>query len=629
MTKTNLSIFIICIYAFNCFSQSKNLTPKDLQTATIDSCLSWMQNNAYTGKDLDNFHAIGLQTLKRSQKESEIKTIAKVHEEMANWHSYNGTFPGDSIIHHANKALNIYIQLDDKKKIADTYRALSIDYINVRELDKSQDVLFKAISLYEEMEDETGLGRAYRTLGALYQIMEDYEKSIEYLNKAVPILEKAENYAGVAIAQFSLIQSYGELGEFEKAYEAADYCLETVRKKVPEETFIMVRGHSYRGEVYLKDKKYDKALEDFIKAWEICSAKIGKERCATYETEIGKVYLLQNNYEKALKHLLAGVKEYEKKGTTTLVTQYEDLAKCYEMLGDYKNALFYNSKAKTNEINDLKGTIENLEAETIVKYETGKKDEALANQAALLAQKTKTQNLIIAVAALLGLLLLSLLYFFNKNKKATQIIRKKNAENELLLKEIHHRVKNNLEMVKSLIALQSAQIEDGATRDAMIASQNRVQSMGIIHQKLYQGENLGSIEMKDYFINLSEGILDTFDAEDKVKIKCAMNNLNLDVDTAVPIGLIVNELLTNALKYAFPDKNTGEINISLEKTNENILKLVVSDNGIGKTKDLAPKGTGFGSQLVSLLTRQLNGKMTESSESGTLVEFEFSIDKAA
>lgn len=629
MTKTNLSIFIICIYAFNCFSQSKNLTPKDLQTATIDSCLSWMRNNAYTGKDLDNFHAIGLQTLKRSQKESEIKTIAEVHEEMANWHSYNGTFPGDSIIHHANKALNIYIQLDDKKKIADTYRALSIDYINVRELDKSQDVLFKAISLYEEMEDEAGLGRAYRTLGALYQIMEDYEKSIEYLNKAVPILEKAENYAGVAIAQFSLIQSYGELGEFEKAYKAADYCLETVRKKVPEETFIMVRGHSYRGEVYLKEKKYDKALEDFISAWEICSAKIGKERCATYETEIGKVYLLQNSYEKALKHLLAGVKEYEKKGTTTLVTQYEDLAKCYEMLGDYKNALFYNSKAKTNQINDLKGTIENLEAETIVKYETGKKDEALANQAALLAQKTKTQNLIIAVAALLGLLLLSLLYFFNKNKKATQIIRVKNAENELLLKEIHHRVKNNLEMVKSLIALQSAQIEDGATRDAMIASQNRVQSMGIIHQKLYQGENLGSIEMKDYFINLSEGILDTFDAEEKVKIKCAMDNLNLDVDTAVPIGLIVNELLTNALKYAFPDKNTGEINISLEKTNENILKLVVSDNGIGKTKGLAPKGTGFGSQLVSLLTIQLNGKMTESSESGTLVEFEFSIDKAA
>ncbi|MEO1030628.1 MAG: histidine kinase dimerization/phosphoacceptor domain -containing protein [Bacteroidota bacterium] len=629
MTKTIITILAVYLLTYASFSQSEIPSPEDLKTISIDSCLSWMRHNAYTGKDLDNFHAIGLQTLKRSQNESDIRTIAEVHEELANWHSYNGTFSGDSIIHHANKALGYYLELDDKKKVADTYRTLSIDYINVRELDKSQDVLFKAITLYEEMEDEAGLGRAYRTLGALYQVMEDYEKSVEYLSKAVPILEKAENYSGVAIAQFGLIQSYGELGEFEKAYQAADYCLETVRKKVPEETFIMVRGHSYRGEVYLKEKRYDEALNDFIKAWELCSEKIGKERCATYETEIGKVYLLQNNYKKALEHLLAGVKEYEKKGTTTLVTQYEDLAKCYEMLGDFEKALFYKTKAHNNQVNDLEGTIENLEAETIVKYETGKKDEALASQASLLEQKTKTQNLIIAVAALLGLLLVSLLYFFNKNKKATKIIRAKNAENELLLKEIHHRVKNNLEMVKSLIALQSAQIEDSETKDAMIASQNRVQSMGIIHQKLYQGENLGSIEMKDYFLNLSEGILDTFNAEDRVKIECAMDNLDLDVDTAVPIGLIVNELLTNALKYAFPEHKKGQISISLEKTENNHLKLKVSDNGIGKVKGLAPKGTGFGSQLVQLLTQQLNGKMTEQTEQGTLIEFDFLIDTAA
>jgi two-component sensor histidine kinase len=101
------------------------------------------------------------------------------------------------------------------------------------------------------------------------------------------------------------------------------------------------------------------------------------------------------------------------------------------------------------------------------------------------------------------------------------------------------------------------------------------------------------------------------------------------VDTAVPIGLIVNELLTNALKYAFPENKGGAISISLEKTNANNLKLKVSDNGIGKVKGLAPKGTGFGSQLVNLLTQQLNGKMTERSESGTLIEFDFLTDTAA
>lgn len=264
-----------------------------------------------------------------------------------------------------------------------------------------------------------------------------------------------------------------------------------------------------------------------------------------------------------------------------------------------------------------------------IKYETEKKDEALAAQATLLDQKSKTQTLFIVIACLLFVFLLSLLYFFQKSKKATRIIRAKNAENELLLKEIHHRVKNNLEMVKSLIALQSAQIEDPATKDAMIASQNRVQSMGIIHQKLYQGTSLGSIEMKDYFINLSEGILDTFNAEDRIRIECAMDNLDLDVDTAVPIGLIVNELLTNALKYAFPDQQKGVIKLSLEKDEQENLKLLVRDNGIGKTEGLAPKGTGFGSQLVKLLTRQLNGKMIERNEEGTYVEFDFLIRKTA
>lgn len=629
MTKTNLSLLIVCLIVYNTFSQSPTLTPKDLQTATIDSCLSWMRNNAYTGKDLDNFHNVGLQTLQRSLASKDTQIISQVHEELANWHGYNGVFSPDSVVYHSEKVLKYQLLGNDKKKIADTYRTLAIDYINVRKLGASQDVLFKAISLYEELEEELGLASAYRTLGSLHQVMEDFQKSIDYTLKAIPILEKNKEYASVAIAQFNLIIGYGEIGEFEKAYKAADYCLNLIKTKASEEIFIPVRAHSYRGEVYVKAKEYNNALKDFIKAWELCIANIGEERCATYRTEIGQVYLLQNNYKKALEHLSAGVKAYEEKGQTSMIQQYLDLSETYAKLGDFENALAYKDKANINSKKVLEDKIANLETETIVKYETGKKDEALASQALLIEQKSKAQSLIFAVALLLSLLLISLLYFFNKNKKATKIIRAKNAENELLLKEIHHRVKNNLEMVKSLIALQSAQIEDTATKDAMIASQNRVQSMGIIHQKLYQGDNLGSIEMKDYFLNLSEGILDTFNAEEKIKIECAMDNLNLDVDTAVPIGLIVNELLTNALKYAFPENKKGEISISLEKFKSNHLKLKVSDNGIGKVKGLAPKGTGFGSQLVSLLTQQLNGKMVERSEKGTLIEFDFLIDTAA
>ena len=623
MKKVIFSIILVCFYAGLGFSQSKTLNVNNLKNQPVDSILSWMQSNETSEKTLDQFHSIGLNTLRRSLETAPDSTIAQIHESLASWHSYNGIFPPDSVVYHAEKALDYHIKANDKQKIADTYRSLSIDYLNTGELEKAQEVLFKSIALYEDLDDDSGLGSAYRTLGVKYRVTGDFEKSIAATNQAIPLLEKTENYSALAIAQFNLIVGYGELGEFEKAYEAAEYCLEIVRTKVPEEIFVPVRAYSYRGDVYIKAKDYDNALKDYLTAWNLCIEHIGEERCATYRTEIGKIYLLQEKYELALDHLLAGVKSYEDKGQIGFVQPYLDLAETYRKLGDFENALLYREKAYANSEKRLEDKISSVESEMAIKYETEKKDEALASQAALIEQKNKTQLLFIVIASLLFLFLLSLLYFFYKNKKATKIIRVKNAEKELLLKEIHHRVKNNLEMVKSLIALQSAQIEDPATKDAMIASQNRVQSMGIIHQKLYQGENLGSIEMKDYFINLSEGVLDSFNASDKVKIECAMDNLELDVDTAVPIGLIVNELLTNALKYAFPEQEQGIIKLSLEKESDHNLKLEIRDNGVGKTRGIVPIGTGFGSQLVKLLTQQLNGKMRERIDKGTHIEFDF------
>ena len=216
---------------------------------------------------------------------------------------------------------------------------------------------------------------------------------------------------------------------------------------------------------------------------------------------------------------------------------------------------------------------------------------------------------------------------YQSRAKKNKLLAIKNAENELLLKEIHHRVKNNLEIVSGLLALQSSQIDDQGTKDAMQESQNRVNSIGIVHQKLYQGTNLGAIEMKDYVLNLSESILDSFGAEGKVNLELAMEHLDLDIDTAVPLGLIINELITNTVKYAFPNNQKGKLTIKLEKQPDNILHLVVSDNGVGKSG--ITQGTGFGGQLISLLTHQLNGTMSEDNLNGTTVIFDFKLKKSA
>ena len=133
MIKTISTLFIACILPCVCFSQSK-ISSSDLKAVSIDSSLSWMRTNAYTGEDLDNFHAIGLQTLKRSLETKNSGTIAEAHKELANWHGYNGIFSPDSVVYHSEKTLEYLIKGTDEKKIADTYRTLSIDYLNGREL---------------------------------------------------------------------------------------------------------------------------------------------------------------------------------------------------------------------------------------------------------------------------------------------------------------------------------------------------------------------------------------------------------------------------------------------------------------------------------------------------------------
>jgi len=199
----------------------------------------------------------------------------------------------------------------------------------------------------------------------------------------------------------------------------------------------------------------------------------------------------------------------------------------------------------------------------------------------------------------------------------------KNNQNVLLLKEIHHRVKNNLEVVSGLLALQSAKMDDPTMQEVMLASQNRVHSMGILHQKLYQSEHLAFIEMKNYFENLCINILDSYNETERINVTIDMKELEMDVDTAVPLGLIVNELLTNALKYAFPKGERGNIQLSLENLNEDNFQLKISDNGVGKALGAKVQGTGFGTQLVDLLTRQIDGSLIQDISNGTMILINF------
>jgi two-component sensor histidine kinase len=435
-------------------------------------------------------------------------------------------------------------------------------------------------------------------IGNSYLSLKDYPNALQYFKLALAQSERYQFYNNLADIYIALNDLYTITGEYAKAELNARQAIRY--STLLDNNFMLMRSWLSLAKLQNRTRRSDVAIASLKTCLQVATENFGD------------------------KFFLSKV--------------YEELGKAYAATGDYKNA--YTAFLKYDGLEDSVFTADADQrvAKLQTEFDVANKESTIKTQQHSLKQQKRVQLLTLGAAGLLLLILVGLFRTYqtkrkvnNKLEKLNQNLEqknvqldKRNAENELLLKEIHHRVKNNLEIVSGLLALQAAQIDHPSAQAVMQSSQNRVLSMGIIHQKLYQKENLAGIEMKDYFQNLSESVLDTFNAIGRIKILLPMQPLDLDVDTAVPVGLITNELLTNAIKYAFAENETGEIQISLTETRiENGLVFRLSDNGIGKQNNTSPKGTGFGTELVNLLVQQLEGNLTVVINNGTTIEIEF------
>jgi PAS domain S-box-containing protein len=198
-------------------------------------------------------------------------------------------------------------------------------------------------------------------------------------------------------------------------------------------------------------------------------------------------------------------------------------------------------------------------------------------------------------------------------------------EKEILLREVHHRVKNNLQTISSLLDLQAESIKDSAALEAFRSSQSRIRSMALIHERLYKSENLSRIKAQEYIKNLIDYLEATYDSQaGNIKLKTNVQNILLNLDTAIPCGLIINELVSNSMKYAFPGEQAGTIEVSLLVSSADSISLSVKDDGIGIPADLTIENSpSLGLQLVYLLAKQINGTLITERENGTRVELVF------
>ncbi len=489
----------------------------------------------------------------------------------------------DMAADYALKSLQLGEELGDKRAIAVAYSDLSNLFWKQSKYLKGLEYGLKSLEIFEKRGiHDLDYDFTLYVVGNNYLALEQYEQALKLYRHAIAIGERYGFYNNLSDIYISLVDLYAVMKDYQAAEEAGAKALKYA--ELLDNNFMTMRSWLAMGKLQNLQGKYISAIKSLQKSIEVATVDFGDEFYLSQAYEnLGKAYAGNHNYQEAY----LALEEYDR----------------------LKNSIFTTEADRH---------ISLLQTE----FDMAEKESTILVQESQIKKQRSRQTLISIIAALLLLILVLLYKTVQSNKRKNILLQEQNKEKEFLLKEIHHRVKNNLEIVSSLLALQSEQITDSRVRDVMQKSQHRIHSMSMIHQKLYQGKSISVIEMRDYFMNLSNYIVATFDAQDRIKVECPMDKLELDVDMAIPIGLIVNELITNSMKYAFPNGGEGNVIINLQEK-EAQLFLEISDNGIGKPLNGENEGTGFGTQLITLLTKQLEGKMSLTVKDGTSVSFEF------
>lgn len=363
----------------------------------------------------------------------------------------------------------------------------------------------------------------------------------------------------------------------------------------------------------------------------------GPLRQSAINTQFACLFIQRKQYQKAREFLEKQVTAPTLDESTlgNKLNTYHWLIFVDSALGDNAAGVAHYKKYIQLLESSFKATKVRQAEELQVIYQMQEKENEIASLTRQAKLEKANSNLVrnLTLAAIFTVLIIAaLLYRQNRLKqKSNHVITRKNeqlqdllADKEWLLREIHHRVKNNLQIVTSLLNSQSVYIDNDAALAAIRDSKRRMHAMALIHQKLYQSENLSSIAMADYINELVNYVRDSLDTKQRIAFKQTIEPLDLDVVQAIPLGLIINESIVNAIKYAFPDGRNGIVNISLQREGTGNLFLKIADNGIGLPSGLDLKAhNSLGLSLVKGLTKQLNGNLAIESKDGLHITVSF------
>nr|WP_294859016.1 tetratricopeptide repeat protein [uncultured Fluviicola sp.] len=486
-------------------------------------------------------------------------------------------------IRYFQRAIRLFQLEDDRENLSYCYSQLGICYFSQYQYENADYYHQKAIDLCKELHLEEDLANALVNQGITFTYQDRTKEAEANFKQAIALYKKTNQLDGLGGAYNSLGKIYYDQKDFKKAI-----------------------AYFERASANFKEYDNDYNLE---------SAYLGLANCYFDLKQFG----IAKDYSLKALHLSQeiGAKERE-------VFAHEVLSRIYFAEGDYKKA--YQS---LNEYTILSDTI----------FTRGKSDALAEMQARFEVKEIKFKQqieeenhwwqLVFLVGVIFIVLVISLLLFFLfRDKKRINVLLEQKVEmtqasleqKESMMGEIHHRVKNNLQMIYAILDLQARDLKDPESIQLIEDSLNRINAISTIHQKLYQSDNMNAVRIRSYLDELVLDIIRHFSADRKqgIELHSEYDDLSLDIETALPIGLIVAELVTNSCKYAFGNQIHPELQISLKEVGDRLV-LTVSDNGIGKTN--AGSGTNFGTKLIRSMARKLKADLVETnSDQGLKVE---------
>ena len=441
----------------------------------------------------------------------------------------------------------------------------------------------------------------YHSLGVMFHTSDNFEKALDYYTISYDGALKINDSILQKKCLINLGSVNSSLENFEKAEE---YMLKSLQLSVREE--LDFSTYANLGYLKVKQEKFDEALPFLEKATEPSPQNPEADSnlyFLLHAKVMSKDTILDPNVLLRAEAAIANVGVREK----SLLLR--NLADYHKFRGNYKKALDFRDKYVIvfEEIKEKQRDETVYELET--KYQTEQKQAEIDKRAA-------AQKLLYWIVGSIALLLGLVTFFLLKNRKKNKLLAKQKRmleitvdEKNILLKETHHRVKNSFQIVSSLLYLQSENIEDKEAKLAMKEAQNRVRSMVLIHQKLYSKDQLVGINTQEYFVDLTHDIFESHQFENNaIKQTLDVSPLVLDIETITPLGLILNELITNVIKHAFdPITNTSSMKISFKKKQDHLL-LEVTDNGKGMPSEI--KESSFGIQLIKALSKKLKAALS-------------------